>query len=122
MDASFGIRRVSGKWFDGGGVTKSMLNSVDDTMAKKVQDMADRSHDLAPVLHYVLAPSIRESPTKKKQMHYIYGSPVPYSRRWEYEHRTKSGYFRRSVGEHAPVLAKEIGEAIMGEVISSAKG
>lgn len=113
---TFGIRHVSGKWFDGGGLKPKMINATDKEIQKGVQAMANRSHDLAPVLHYVLAPSIRNSPVKKGSMRYMYGSPVPYSRRWEFEHRTKSGYFRKSVEAESPVLARSIAEAILGEV------
>lgn len=110
-----------GTVFKGGHLQGKMAKNIDHAMSTGVQRMARETHDLAPVLHYVLAPSIANSPSRLGQHHYIYGSELPYSRRWEYEHHTKSGYFRKSVGKYAPELADEIAKAIIKGVDESAE-
>lgn len=95
--------------------------NIDNAIDNKINEMAVYSKQLAPVLHYVLAPDIEFSPDHIGNMHYIYGSYLPYSRRWEYEHRSKSGYFRKSVSKHAPLLADDIVKAIQEGVEKHAR-
>lgn len=79
------------------GSLKRMRERVDKTTEEYARKMANDSAAMAPVLYNVLRPSIAASVRKEKEMHWYYGSPVPYARRWEYEHRSKAGYFRKSV-------------------------
>jgi len=98
----------NGKWIDVEKVIRNSEDNIDQEIERAILKMAIESHKRAPVLHYVLAPSIMFSPDKLGKAHYIYGTAVPYGRRWEYEHRTKSGYFRKSVENHLPELTNRI--------------
>ena len=120
MDIKFDIKR-RGTVFSMFKSTKGVEKAIDHKIGIYTQIMANMTYSYAPVLEHVLAPSILNSPKKLGDMHYIYGSTVPYSRRWEYEHRTKSGYFRKSVEKNAPKLAEEIANAVKGSVEGSAK-
>lgn len=93
-------------------VIKNSINNIDQEIERAILKMAIESHKRAPVLHYVLAPSIMFSPNKLGQAHYTYGTAVPYGRRWEYEHSTKSGYFRKSVENNLPTLTERILSAL----------
>mgnify|MGYP001263499459 FL=1 len=85
MDIKFDIKR-KGTLFSMFKSTKGVEQAIDHKIGIYTQIMANMTYSYAPVLEHVLAPSILNSPKKLGNMHYIYGSTVPYSRRWEYEH------------------------------------
>lgn len=98
-----------------------VIKGVDSSMMEYTKKMAKDSHDYAPVLEYILAPGILNSPTRMGLMHFAYGTELSYGVRWEYDHKTKSGYFRRSVEKNAPLLAEELAKQISGGVTKGAK-
>lgn len=106
------IIKPTSKQIDVDKVIKNSIAGIDEEIERAILKMAIESHKRAPVLHYILAPSIMFSPDKLGKAHYVYGTAVPYGRRWEYEHSTKSGYFRKSVENHLPELTKRIMSAL----------
>lgn len=85
-----------------------MKRNIDDDLEEGIEQMAETSHDMAPVDTGALKQSILASVRKISRHHYMYGSHLPYAQRQEYEHDTKKGYFRRSVYKEAPQIYSKI--------------
>lgn len=83
---------------------RRMKQTVDNQLEEGIQEMAEKSHKLAPVETTALKQSILASVTKLSRHHYMYGSHLPYAQRQEYEHKTKRFYFRRSVLSISPKI------------------
>lgn len=85
---------------------------VDDDLEEGIDRMAERSYEYAPVDTSALKHSILASVTKLSRHHYMYGSHLPYAQRQEYEHKTKKGFFRRSVLHESPEIHAKIASTV----------
>lgn len=83
---------------------------VTESYARK---MANDSGDMAPVDTGALRTNIIASPRRIKPALWEYGGTLPYTRRQEYEHRTKKGFIRKSVWNNR----NDYREALRREVI-----
>lgn len=77
-----------------------------------IRDMADDSYDMAPKDTTALAQSILASVQKEAPLTWYYGSVAPYAQRQEYEHKSKKGYFRRSVNKNKGLIHSRIVDII----------
>lgn len=91
---------------------RRMKQVIDDQLEEGIQEMAEKSHDLAPVETTALKQSILASVTKLSRHHYMYGSHLPYAQRQEYEHKSKRFYFRRSVLSISPKIHGDLSSTV----------
>lgn len=87
---------------------RNLRRQIDEDIEQGITDMAETSYEYAPVDTGALRSSILASVQREGIMEYIYGSHLPYAQRQEYEHKTKKGFFRRSIREHRADLRKKI--------------
>lgn len=92
----------------GRSVARRLERRVDDDLSEGIDAMAERSYEYAPKDTTALANSILASVHKEAPLTYVYGSHMPYAQRQEYEHKTKRGYFRRSVNREKIYLYEKI--------------
>lgn len=112
VDHIRGFRRMKKKF--GRKSANRLEEKLDRELEQGIRRMARTSFELAPVLTGALRESILRSPKKDGHLQYIYGSTLPYAQRQEYEHKTKRGYFRKSVKQNKAPVAKEIANMIKG--------
>lgn len=77
-----------------------LRSRVGTALEEGIRDMAEDSYEMAPKDTTALAQSILASVQKEAPLTWYYGSVAPYAQRQEYEHKTKRGYFRRSVNKN----------------------
>jgi len=93
-------------------IASDVPNEVDEAVERTALQMVNTSRQEAPRLTGRLANSIDIFPQDTKQGERTWGSDVEYARRQEYEHRTKSGYIRRSVTKHEGTFKTELENAV----------
>ncbi len=69
-------------------------DKVTETYARK---MANESADMAPVKSGDLRANLISSPYRLKAGTWQFGGTLPYTRRQEYEHKSKKGFIRKAV-------------------------
>ena len=84
-------------------------DKVTETYTRK---MANDSADMAPVKSGDLRANLAASPRRLKPAVWEYGGTLPYTRRQEYEHKTKKGFIRKSVwknrNDYREALRREV--------------
>lgn len=79
---------------------------LDNVVEKRALLMVNETRNRAPKLTGKLANSIDIK--EKASMMRTYGSNVEYARRQEFEHKTKKGYFRKTVAKHRPLFFNDV--------------
>lgn len=100
-----GLRNVQGK------IQKLDIEGkqkLDEVVERRALEMVNETREKAPRLTGKLANSINIVQSETKPLTRTYGSNVEYARRQEYEHKTKKGYFRRTVAKHRPLFFKDV--------------
>ena len=84
-------------------------DKVTETYTRK---MANDSADMAPVKSGDLRSNLAASPYRLKPAVWQFGGTLPYTRRQEYEHKTKKGFIRKSVwknrNDYREALRREV--------------
>lgn len=85
---------------------------VGNVIEEGVRDMAEDSYQMAPKDTTALAQSILTSVEKEAPLTWYYGSTMPYAQRQEYEHKTKRGYFRRSIAKNQILILSRLNDIV----------
>src|SRR5690625_1602087 len=84
-------------------------DKVTETYTRK---MANDSADMAPVKSGELRAELAARPHRLKPAVWQFGGTLPYTRRQEYEHKTKKGFIRKSVwknrNDYREALKREV--------------
>lgn len=84
-------------------------DKVTETYTRK---MANDSANMAPVKSGDMRANIAASPTRLAPASWQFGGTLPYTRRQEYEHKTKKGFIRKSVwknrNDYREALKREV--------------
>ena len=84
-------------------------DKVTETYARK---MANDSANMAPVKSGDMRANIASSPHRLKLAVWEFGGTLPYTRRQEYEHKTKKGFIRKAVwknrNDYREALRREV--------------
>jgi phage-related minor tail protein len=91
---------------------KHLAHKIDQDVERGVRQMANDSAEMAPVKSGRLAGSIPKTVSKVDQMTWEYGSDVEYATRQEYEHKSRKGFFRKSVWANRQKLRDKIRSTI----------
>jgi hypothetical protein len=103
---------------------KDVINAAGIAAASRLQDaieidIADGVRKMtlvafanAPVDTTALRVSILGSIRREGAAEYIFGSPLPYAQRQEYEHKTKKMYLHRAVWSEQHKIARELRKSI----------
>lgn len=87
-----GIEHVKAKL--GSGAADDLERAIDLDIGVETRNMANDAADRAPIETGALKASIRYSVRREGKMQYYFGSWLPYALRQEYEHKSKSPFFR----------------------------
>ena len=85
-----------------------MKGRIGRALEEGIEDMAEDSYEMAPKDTTALANSIKASIMQEAPLTWYYGSVMPYAQRQEYEHKSKKGYFRRSVNKNKGMVYERI--------------
>jgi hypothetical protein len=91
---------------------RNLANNVDKDVERSVRQMANDSAKMAPVKTGRLAGSIPKTVRKVSEMVWEYGSDVEYATRQEYEHKSRKGFFRKSIWTNRQKLRDRIRNTI----------
>lgn len=81
---------------------------LDEVVERRALEMVNETRKRAPRLTGKLANSIDIIPSETKPLTRTYGSNVEYARRQEFEHKSKKGFFRKTVAKHRPLFFKDV--------------
>lgn len=107
---TFGVREALEKAGNDG--AKRLVRKIDQDVERGVRQMANDSAEMAPVKSGRLAGSIPKTVSKVSPMAWEYGSDVEYATRQEYEHKSRKGFFRKSVWTNWQKLRDKIRRTI----------
>jgi phage-related minor tail protein len=91
---------------------RQLASKIDKDVERGVRQMANDSAEMAPVKSGRLAGSIPKTVSKVDEMAWEYGSDVEYATRQEYEHKSRKGFFRKSVWANRQKLRDKIRKTI----------
>ena len=104
-----GLDKVMRDFSVAGVKAQGNADKVTETYTRK---MANDSADMAPVKSGDLRANLAASPHRLKPAVWEYGGTLPYTRRQEYEHKTKKGFIRKSVwknrNDYREALRREV--------------
>lgn len=83
---------------------RKLKKRIRTALEEGIHDMAEDSYEMAPRDTTALAQSIKASVTQENQMKWYYGSIMPYAQRQEYEHKSRRGYFRKSIAKNKVLI------------------
>jgi phage-related minor tail protein len=106
----FGVREALEKAGREG--ARTLVNEIDKDVERSVRQMANDSAEMAPVKTGRLAGSIPKTVRKVSEMAWEYGSDVEYATRQEYEHKSRKGFFRKSIWTNRQKLRDRIRNTI----------
>ena len=86
--------------------------AIELDVADGVRKMTLAAFKNAPVETTALRVSILGSIKREGDMEYIFGSPMPYAQRQEYEHKTKNMYMHRAVWSEQGKIERAIKKTI----------
>ena len=89
-----GIEKVMNDFSQKGLAAQSRADKVTETYTRK---MANDSAAMAPVKSGDLRANLLASPRRVSNAVWEYGGTLAYTRRQEYEHKSKKGFIRKSV-------------------------
>lgn len=88
--------------------------TADKVSEKYARKMANESAGMAPVDSGDLRANLQASPRRLAPGTWEYGGTLPYTRRQEYEHKTRKGFIRKSVwnnrNDYREELRREVSE------------
>ena len=86
--------------------------NADKVTESYTRKMANDSADMAPVKSGDMRADIASSPTRLARASWQFGGTLPYTRRQEYEHKTKKGFIRKAVwknrNDYREALRREV--------------
>lgn len=104
-----GLDKVMRDFSTAGIKAQGNADKVTETYTRK---MANDSADMAPVKSGDLRANLAASPHRLKPAVWEFGGTLPYTRRQEYEHKTKKGFIRKSVwrnrNDYREALRREV--------------
>lgn len=104
-----GLDKVMKDFSLAGMEAQGTADKVTETYTRK---MANDSADMAPVKSGDLRANLAASPRRLKPAVWEYGGTLPYTRRQEYEHRTKKGFIRKAVWNNRTAYREKLREEI----------
>lgn len=81
---------------------------LDEVVERRTLEMVNETRKRAPRLTGKLAGSIGIKDSETRPLTRVYGSDIEYARRQEFEHKSKKGYFRKTVAKHRPLFFKDV--------------
>lgn len=102
IEFSGDIRKVKREYGSRG--ARELKRRVGLVIEEGTRDMAEQAYQYAPKDTTALAQSIIASVEREAPLTWYFGSTMPYAQRQEYEHKTKSAYFRRAIWKETPFV------------------